>query len=853
MSIKKVYPKPPKTASWILEKLVDDSTRDTAMGDLEELYIDTAENKGLFAARFLYLFQIVVVFPAFFYSNLYWRAAMIKNYIKVAMRNIRRNKGYAFINISGLAIGIACFLLIGLYVYDELVYDRYHEKADRIYRLTWEVENKNVARFSANSSMVTALKIAEYYPEIEGIGRIERFPNISVMYEDKVFKEEEFFYADQSIFDIFTFRFISGNPEKYLTEPNTIVLTESAARRYFGDEPALGKTLIVEKDMLFEVTGIIEDIPEQSHFHADFLASMETIGEIKSPWSHWGWTYIVIPENYQSTLLQSKLEEISDAKLGIYIEGMKYKLQPLTEIHLHSHYTGEIEVNGDIRYVYIFSLIAVLILLIACINYMNITTARSAHRTLEVGIRKVVGSYRSQLIAQFLGESIIFSMIGVICAVIIIGLTLPVFNVLLQKNFPIHYLLDYRIILACLSIGFLVGILSGSYPGLFLSAFRPLHIMRGLGSSGKGAKRLRKILVVFQFSITISLIVSTVVIHKQLQYIQGRKLGFDKENILILPIRDDFMKKQYESVKNELLRYPAVTRVSAGRGTPFAGGMQSDFKDTRLHIKFIDHDYIPLMGIELAEGRNFSKENSADAEAYILNETAVKLLEWEEPVGMEFRGGFNRREPDLVIGVVKDFHNNSLHRAIEPVVFQIYPDYYSEFYVKFQMSDLEGVLKFLEKKWREFTPYRPFEYSFLDDNYDRLYRSEQRLGDIFNYFALLTVFIACLGLYGLAAFSVEQRKKEIGVRKVLGASVSSVIKLVSVEFIKLVVIANIIAWPLSYYAINKWLQNFEYRIETGLFLFIASALFALFIAFFTVSYQAVQAATANPAEALRSE
>jgi len=844
--------KPPFLATWLLNRLRNYRNDYSIVGDMEEAYAEMANIEGKNKASVWFWGQSVFCIYKYIVNILYWSTAMFKNYLKTALRNIRRYKGYSLINISGLAIGMACFLLIGAFVYDELSYDLYHDNTDRIFRLIWEVENQNVGRISVTSSMATASKLAEYYPEIEEITRLEKYRNVSVMYENNVFKEENFFYADQSIFDVFTFYSLAGNPEKYLTEPNTVVLTESAARKYFGDNPAVGKTLRVEKDLLFEVTGIIADMPDQSHFHADFLASMETHGEIKNPWSHQGWTYILIPENYPYTQLQSKLGEIDDARLGIYIQGMKHKLQPLREIHLHSHVAGEIEVNGDIRYVYIFSIIAVLILLIACINYMNITTARSAHRTLEVGIRKVVGSTRSQIMIQFLLESVLFSMIGMFVAVLIAGLTLPVFNTLMRKNISFGFFADYRIVLMSIFTGCLVGVFSGSYPCLFLSAFRPLRVIKGIWISGKGVITIRKTLVVLQFIVTIVLIISTVVIHRQIHYISSTKLGFDKDNILMVPIRDESLKKQYESVKSELLGYPAITHVTATTGTPYSGGLISNFMGSRLHIKFVDPDYIPALGLELVEGRNFSKKNVTDGDTYILNETAVKLLEWDKAVGKEFRG-FNRTEPGLVIGVVKDFHNNSLHRSIEPVVFQIYPDMYRDFLIKFRGSDIEETLGFLEKKWREFVPQRPFEYSFLDEDYGRLYNSEKRLGALFNSFAFLTVFIACLGLYGLAAFSVEQRRKEIGVRKVLGASVSTVIRLISAEFIILVVIANAVAWPIAYFAMNKWLQNFAYRIDTDIMIFIVSALFALFIAFITVSYQAVKAAVANPSEALRFE
>ncbi|MGH7598155.1 MAG: FtsX-like permease family protein [bacterium] len=779
---------------------------------------------------------------------------MFKHYLKIALRNLRKHKTYSFINIAGLATGLACCILILLYVRDELDYDRYHQNASHIYRVLLEMPTP-VAPISASTPIVLAPKLQEAFPEIQAITRLERyFSNATVSRGDKQFTETRFFMADPSIFQIFSFQLIHGDANTALAKPYSVILTTSTAQRYFGAEnPLLQEIELVGKGR-FIVTGVMDDLPAQSHFHFDFLASLSSIGEIKSPWDHWGYTYVLLPENLSPAALESKFSSIANyERLGWWVQDMKFHLQPLTEIHLHSHFHSEIEANNDVRYIYIFSVIAALILLIACMNYMNMATAKSTPRAKEVGIRKVVGSRRWNLAAQFLGESVLYSSLAVVLAFIFVELLLPAFSNLVQKQLAVKYFQEGWLLAGCLGLALFTGLISGSYPAFYLSAFQPAPVLKGLTQRGAGAIGVRRILVLAQFTMAVGLITGTVVVQKQLNFIRDKKLGFAKENIIVLPIWGTAIKKQCAIFKNALLQHPSILRATAASGGPIDGaGVISSLKNSPLQIMVADADYLPTLGIELTQGRNFSSEFSTDSSAFLLNETAVKLLEWKNPLAETFTGGF-KIEEGLVIGVVKDFHNKSLHAPIEPMVFQYDPSRFTKLLLKVNSENLPATLAFIKQQWEIFERVRPFEYSFLDDDFDKLYRSEQRVSKFFISFSALAIFIACLGLFGLTAFAAEQRTKEIGIRKVLGASVAGIAGLLSSEFAKLVLVANIVAWPIAYYAMNRWLQDFAYRIEIGWWTFALAGGAALLIALLTVSAQAIRAALANPVEALRYE
>ena len=778
---------------------------------------------------------------------------MFKNYFKILLRNSKKYKTYTFINISGLAIGMAVFILILLYVQHHLKYDRFHQMSDRIYRVDMESPLGGDSK-SATTSMVLAPKLQDIFPEIQKITRLKDYGKVTVSYGDKKFNEDRFFLADTAIFDIFSFEFVQGNPANALIDPQSIVITESTAKKYFGDADPLGKTLLIENKDIFQVTAVIKDLPSQSHFHLDFLAPISILGEIQNPWGHWGYTYALLSEKLSLAELHEKFDKaLTIDNLGWGIIGMKFRLQPITHIHLYSHKTGEIEATTDVRYLYMFGTIAFLILLIGCMNFMNMATARSAHRNKEVGIRKVFGSYRYQLMGQFLGESILTSFVSLLLALILVELLLPFFNALIQTEIHFDLLQDKHLIAGFIIIALVVGVLAGSYPGFYLSAFRPIQVFKGISGSGYGAARFRKILVVIQFIITISLIMATLIVQDQLTYIRNKKLGFQKENIVAIPIRDASLRKQYESFKNELRQIPAVINVSATNAMPYSGGLLTKVKEKRLQLKFIDEDYIPTLGLEIVNGRNFSKLIPTDSSASILNESAVQLLGWEDPIGKEFEESLKRGAKSMVIGVIKDFHNNPLHQSIEPLAFEIFPKFFDRFLVKIRMDDLPATLNSIQEKWQKFVPHRPYEFSFLDEDYDKLYRSEQQMGKIFGYFSLLAILIACQGLFGLAAFTAEQRTREIGVRKVVGASIINIVTLLSGEFIKLIFTASIIALPIAYFTMNRWLQDFAYRINIKWWIFLLAGTVGMVIALVTVSYQSIKAALANPVESLRYE
>jgi len=778
---------------------------------------------------------------------------MLKNYFKIILRNSKKFKTYTFINISGLAVGMAVFILILLYVQHHLKYDRFHQKADQIYRVDMEFPLEADSK-SAITSMVIAPKLHDIFPEFQKITRLRDYGKVTVSYSDKKFNENRFFLADTTIFDIFSFEFVQGNPTNALINPQSIVITESTAKKYFGDADPIGKTLLVENKDIFQVSAVIKDLPSQSHFHLDFLAPISILGEIQNPWGHSGYTYVLLPKNFSLAELHEKFDKaLTIDNLGWGINGMKFRLQPITCIHLYSHKTGEIEGNTDVRYLYIFSTIALLILLIGCMNFMNMATARSAHRNKEVGIRKVFGSYRFQLMGQFLSESILTSFVALLLALILVELLLPFFNALVQTEIQFDLLHDKHLLAGCIIIAFIVGLLSGSYPGIYLSAFQPIQIFKGISRSGYGAARLRKILVVIQFTITISLIIATIVVQNQLIYVRHKKLGFQKENIISIPIRDGSLRKQYQSFKNELKQIPGIVNVSTANATPYSGGLLTIIKEKRFQFKLVDYDYITTMGLELVKGRNFSEMNSTDSLAFILNESAVKWFGWEDPIGREFKGALKKEGKGTVIGVVRDFHDNSLHQSIEPLAFEIFPKHFNRFFVKIRPEDVTATLNSIEKKWQKFDPQHPFEYSFMDEDYDKLYHSDQQMGNIFKYFSLLAIIIACQGLFGLAAYIAEQRTREIGIRKVVGASVLNIVSLLSGEFIKLVLFANIIALPIAYFAMNKWLQDFAYRINITWWIFLLAGTVALTMTLITVSFQSIKAAVANPVESLRYE
>jgi putative ABC transport system permease protein len=803
---------------------------------------------------------------------------MIRNYLKVAFRNILRHKVYSLINIFGLAIGMALCLLILVYVQDELSYDGFHEKADRIYRIAQtEDHNGDLTNVMRIAPGATARLEIDFPEAIEKTVRIFPAGEVWTKYEDRLFREDKMYVVDDSFFDIFTFDFISGNPETALKEPNSIVLNRTTAEKYFGETDAFGK--MIEVDMpgapLLKVTAVVEDMPGNSHFHPDFLVSLSTIrNEQNAPFfdvmqGNVVWSYLLLKEEYSAIELESNFTGFLDKHLNETQKKLvkKYYLQPLTDIHLRSStdpYTEiEPENSGNITYLYIFSVIAVLVLLVACINFMNLATARSARRAREVGLRKVVGAFKQQLVRQFIGESVFMGVLALPVAIGLAHLFLPVFNSLAGKEMVIGYFTSPVLIPAMAVIVLFVGFVAGSYPAFFLSSFQPVKVLKGeLKTSGSGSL-FRKILVIGQFAVSVGFVIGILIISQQMNFMRSANLGFNKDNVIvlsfILPEPAEQRLGKMEVLKNEYLSYSAITDVALTSGAPseIRGIVRGRVDGTpaneaKLMVMVpVDYEFCKTLQIELTEGRDFSREHGTDLmQAFIINEAVAQELGLESPLGKQL---VLNNQKGTVIGVMKSMHWEPKRRVIFPMVFQVNPQAFFKMVVRVNSDDIPGTLAFMEKKWKENITNRPFQHQFLDDMIDNLYKSERRLSNVVFNFTLLSIFVACLGLFGLASYTAEQKTKEIGIRKVLGASVSGVVLLFFKQFGKLILIANIIAWPLAYYGLHKWLQNFFYRISIGLEIFVLSALLVLVIAFISISYQSIKAAISNPADALRHE
>jgi len=784
---------------------------------------------------------------------------MFKNYLKIAMRNLLRRKAFSVINIAGLAIGIACCLFILLYVQDELSYERFHKNAKRIYRLVDDQSFAGQFVTSAALPPAWASLLMDQLPEVENAVRIRSLDLASplIVYGEKRFYENAVWWIDSTFFQVFNFEFLEGRAEQALSAPDAVVITEKVAKKYFGDETALGKALVYNDEKTVQVAGVIKK-RHDTHLKFDFALQ---IPSIQSRW--WVRTYLLLRESASPAELEKKLAGfLKDNYQGQDATSFRYtpQLQPLTDIHLHSNVQAELGPNGNIAYVYIFLAIAFLILLVACINFMNLATARSAQRAREVGMRKVLGAHRWQLAWQFLSESVLTALIAMLLALLLVELVLPVFNASTGKALHFDYLDNRLTFLVLLGIVLLVSLLAGSYPAFFLSAFQPVKVLKGKFATGAQGTLLRKGLVVAQFAISIIMLIGTGVVYDQLEYVKNKRLGFNKEHVIAVSSRAPEINRRCEALKAELLQNPKIVSIAFAQGLPgrritsFRYTMPGNREEEKLMTAFaVDHDFIKTLGIKIVAGRDFSKEFGADSTAFILNEAAVQALGWEDSLGRQI-GVTYFNKMGTVAGVAKDFHFASLHQTIEPAVLQVMPPgFFAVMAVRVRGDHLPETLAFLESRWKQSAPNHPFEYYFLDKDFDSLYRSEERLGQLFGYFSLLAILVACLGLFGLAAYAAEQRTKEIGVRKVLGVSVAGIISLLSNDFVKLVAFANVIAWPMAYFAMNLWLQDFAYRIDLGWRVFVLAGGLALMIALLTVSTQAIKAALANPVDSLRYE
>ncbi|MEM9847888.1 MAG: FtsX-like permease family protein [Bacteroidota bacterium] len=806
---------------------------------------------------------------------------MLKNYLKIAFRNLVRNKSIALINIMGLAIGLAVCLTILLFVQRAWSFDRYHTKADRIVRVFFEGRIQGEALKESHVMPPVAAALSDEFAEVEMATRLRQVGTPKITYKNQSFNTHKVAYADPNFFSVFDMSWLAGDPTQALVQPNTVVLTKTVAEKFFGTQNPMGKSLdFVDWNTPHLVTGVIDDLPENSHIQFDLFTAMTGFADARNP--SWMvsefYTYLVLQEGYDYRVLEAKLPAIFDKyaspqlqkAMGITLDeftqqgnALALKLQPLTDIHLRSDFAYDLAPHGNINYVYIFTAIALFVLLIACINFMNLSTASASKRAKEVGVRKVVGSSKSDLIRQFLSESLTMTMIGLLVAIVIVKISLPYFNEIADQQLEFKLFANAWLIPTLLLFGMGVGLLAGSYPAFFLSAFRPSKVLKGRFRSGKENNRLRSGLVVFQFFLSITLIISTLVVYQQLQYIQNKALGFDKDAVLVIPNLSDLKGKEM-AFRQQIEQHPNVLRASYSGYIPVGSSFNNNFflkidgEDAKMvkTLRYdVDEHYIPTLGMEMKLGRNFSDQLNTDANAIILNEAAVKALGLsDQPLDAVLSHNNNEGEQRnyQVIGVVKNFHFKSLHESIAPLV-MVLNENSGAAILKVGTDDVASLLADLKNTWTDLSADANFNPSFFDDRINETYRAEQRVSIILNIFAGLTIFVAGLGLFGLTVFTAERRRKEIGIRKILGANVAHIVGLLSKDFLKLVLLAFALSIPLAWYLMQHWLSDFAYRADISWWLFALAGLAAIGIALLTVSVESIKAALANPVESLRNE
>ena len=809
---------------------------------------------------------------------------MIKNYLRSAFRNITRHPFISFINIFGLTVGLTCCLLILSYIINEKSYDKFNKNADDIYRVTrifYSAPNVESLHLSSVAPPFGPL-LQTAFPDIKKISRMLPNGSTTLKYGDKIFNERNSFFADENFFTLFNTPFLKGDQKTALSEPYSVVMTPAVAHKYFGDDNPINKVIMLDNNKHpFKVTGVFDNFPANSHMHPELLLSFNTLKDTsiygeKQLETNYGnnsfYTYLLFPQGYNVEHVKAQLNNFLDNY--VHMPGMPgnikthqattLTLEKLTDIHLTSHLDDEIEENGNITRVYIFSAIALFILLIACINYMNLSTARSTLRAKEIGIRKVIGAQRKEIIGQFLSESVLVTWIAMLLAAVATSLLLPLVNKISNEHLAFADLLQLKVLLPVLALPFVIGLISGIYPALFMSSFIPAKVLKGMLKVGSGNISFRKVLVVLQFSISIILIVATTVVYQQLQYIQNKALGFNKDHILTMGY-PDVLTKQFEAFKHDLEKTGMTHGI--GRSSRIPSGRLLDEQDVQImegssmqnmkvDLKYLTTDYgfIPTYGMQMAAGRNFAREFTKDTNNYVINETAVIALGWktaQSAIGKDIRyGGVQGK----VVGVVKDFHFESLHQAIVPILMSLSANQnYHRLSIKIDGSNVQAAMNTIQQTWKNYLPDVPFESTFLDEKFDQLYHTEQQQGSLFTIFSCIAIFIACLGLFGLSAFTISQRVKEIGVRKVLGASVPQIVTELSKDFLKLVLIAAIIALPLSWYFMSQWLHDFASRINISVWVLLMAGVAAVVIAFATISFQSIKAALANPVKSLRSE
>lgn len=859
--------KPPFLAMWIFDLVADDGTRYSLMGDIAEAYCQMRIETGRIRAAIWFWFMLFRSLPILLFEKLSWSMVMLKSYIKISVRNLMRHKSYSFINITGLSIGMACAIIIMLWVQEELSYDDFHANGNNIYRIVGDWEKYQWDGFEGSPMPLGALAESEL-PEVKAFTRFASHNQRVFRYKDRAFYENTGLIADPSLFSVFSFPFVKGDPETAFSHPATVVLTEETAFKYFGDEDPVGKVLLVDTEE-WTVTGVVRNIPENSHIQFDYVNSLEFLGKYAgwgTGWNSYNFVqFLLVDEDADPDFVGEKLTEIALNNDSPQVKGgVTFRLQPLNEVHLDArNYDRGWTELGDSRHVYMFSLVAVLVLLIACVNFMNLSTARAGQRAKEVGLRKTVGAVRSQLINQFFGESIILSLFSFVLALIIAAAVIPLFNTMTDSRIALN-LLEIDILFMLLGIAFLTEIVSGFYPALYLSRFKPVSVLRPGSNKGNKKSRFRTLLVISQFTIAVTLIIANIFIFRQLNYAMDIDLGFEKENVIYLPVKEN-IGPEFSQIKERLLSNPDILSVSSARYVFGATsnrmtGFDWEGKDPDHSVDMIlggvEFGFFETIQLPIVKGRYFSEEFPTDREkGIILNEKAVEEMKVINPVGLKM-DVYNMGE-GVVVGVVKDAHLRSLHYEIEPRFF--YMDNLENIsanasvVIRLSGSNILSTMKYIEDVWNSVNTISPFDYSFLDQEYELLYRKEKQTGQIFNASTILVIIISCLGLFGLSSFVIEQRTKEIGIRKALGGSVFSIIFMLSREFLLWIIISNLIAWPIAYFVVEKMLESFSYRIPIHADVFAISAVIALSIAVLTIGRQSVKAARSNPVESLRYE
>ena len=856
---------PPKRGMRLLERLLPEEERSETKGDLEERFQLKVQEGHAAGARIWFWFQILHLVLYLGKDRILWSCIMFKSNLIIAWRNVKKSKACSLINIAGLAIGLACFLAIFLYVRFEKSYDNYHKEGDRVYRVATIVSSLNMPgnrnRF-ANISAPAAPTIKENFPQVDQAARFYFRGRVLVRSKEKTFYESNFLYADQALFNILTIPVVKGNVDHLIDRPGTLAITEGIAKKYFGNEDPVGKTINADNSD-FEITGVIKDPPRNTHVKYNFIASLEIEARAKENWRVTNYyTYLKVNRKIDVKNFEDSINSFLKGSPGKLKNDWTYFLQPLRDIHLHSDLLYEVEPPGNPAYLNIFSLIGAFILLIASVNFVNLTTARASSRAKEVGLRKVIGAQKRQLIKQFLGESLILSVLATAIAFVLVSVLLPYLSRLTGVKFELTDLFNLPIMAFVLALTGLVGLGAGFYPALVLSGFSPILVFKGVLRAGGGKAALRKSLVVVQFAVAVVMIISTLLVYSQLNFMKNANLGFDKEQKLVVPAR--LSTNNYESIKNEFLSHHAVKGATASSTYPGRGdetwGVSlrgKDFSGIVFNVTTVDYDFLPEYQLKIAVGEGFTKGTSGSAAgACLINEAGARVLGFDLPeraLGSTLRGG---GQDHRIIGILKDFHYRGLQEKIDPLMFFL-PEaknaYLSVLTLTLETKNLQDTLKFVENKWKELKLGPIFSYRFLDEDFNRLYRTEETVAKIFGTFTALGLLIAFLGLFGLALLTTEKRTKEIGIRKVLGATVSSIFVLLTRDFIRLVAVGIMIAFPIAYFAMHRWLQNFAYRTAIGWLPFAGAAAAALALSLLTVSFQALKSAAANPADSIRYE